>query len=67
MLKITLKAARVNAGLSQDDVIKKIHKSKPVLVAWENGKSDIGVQELHKLCKIYKIDPANILLPFELS
>ena len=67
MLKITLKAARVNAGLSQDDVVKKIHKSKPVLVAWENGKSDISVKDFHNLCSIYKIDPANILLPFELD
>ena len=37
-MKLTLKAARVNAGLTQEEVAKTIKKSKNTIVNYENGK-----------------------------
>ena len=37
-LKISLKAARANANLTQADVAKALRKSKQTVVNWENGK-----------------------------
>ena len=55
--KITLKAARVNAGLTQKELAEKIGKSETTIVKWENyqtGKK-ISIENLEKLCKILNI------------
>ena len=39
-LKITWAAARVNAGLTQDDVSKAMHVTKNTVVAWEKYKTE---------------------------
>ena len=44
MFQITLKAARVNAGLTQTDVAKAIGKSKSTVLKWEKGKCDIDIK-----------------------
>ena len=67
MLKISLKAARVNAGLSQDDVCKIVHKTNKTLVNWENGKTNIDYGNLETLCRLYKIDRKYIFLPYKLK
>lgn len=36
-LQISLAAARVNAGMTQDDVAKKMKVSKNTIVKWEKG------------------------------
>lgn len=35
--KISLAAARVNAGLTQDEVAKRMHVSKTTILNWEKG------------------------------
>lgn len=67
MLKISLKAARVNAGLSQDDVCKIVHKTNKTLVNWENGKTRIDEANLLMLCNLYGIDKKYIFLPYKLN
>ena len=67
MLKISLKAARVNAGLSQDDVCKIVHKTNKTLVNWENCKTKIDYGTLETLCRLYKIDRKYIFLPYKLN
>ena len=51
MPKITLKAARVNAELTQDEVAERIGKSKQTIVNWETGKAEIRYKDLLKLSK----------------
>lgn len=36
-VKITLAAARVNAGMTQEDVAKKLKVSKKTVINWEKG------------------------------
>ena len=62
-LQITLTAARVNAGLTLDEVAKKIHKSKNTIIAWEKGKTAIDVYNFNELCILYKVPKECIILP----
>jgi DNA-binding XRE family transcriptional regulator len=44
--KITLKAARVNADMTQDEATERIGKSKQTIVNWETGKTEIKYSDL---------------------
>lgn len=52
-MQITLKAARVNAGLSQAEAAKKIGVNTQTVARWECGKNDIPISKFRALCKIY--------------
>lgn len=55
-MKITLKAARVNAGLTIREVAEVISKNKNTIVSWELGKTKISQQDFEQLCELYNID-----------
>ena len=61
--KITLKAARVNAELTLDDVAERIGKSKQSIENWENGKTPIKYSDLLKLSEIYEMPVKYIRIP----
>lgn len=54
-IQITLAAARVNAGLTQEDVAKAMHVSKNTIVAWEKGKTQPSIEQARKLSLLYKM------------
>lgn len=60
--KISLKAARVNAGLMQSEVAEKLGKSKQTIGSWEKGKTQPKATELTALCCLYGIPTECILL-----
>lgn len=62
-MKITLKAARVNAGLTQLEVAKKLRKNKQTIVNWEMGRSLPDVANFTALCSLYGADGNEIFLP----
>lgn len=62
-LQISLAAARVNAGLTQDEVSKNMKVSKNTLVNWEKGLSEPTVTQGRRLSELYKIPLDNIFLP----
>ena len=62
MLKITLTAARVNAGYSLDQVAKKIKKNKGTIINWEKGRTSIPMRDFDELCRLYRISKDNIKL-----
>lgn len=53
MPKITLAAARVNAGLTQEDVAKALKVSNKTVSSWENGTSYPDAEQIEKLCELY--------------
>ena len=61
--KITLKAARVNAELTLDEVAERIGKSKQSIENWENGKTPIKYSDLLKLSEIYEMPVKYIRIP----
>ena len=62
-LQISLAAARVNAGMTQEDVAKELHISKQTVVNWEKGKVIPNFATLHTLSSLYRISMDNIFLP----
>lgn len=53
MPKITLKAARVNAGLTQKEAAKKIGISYQTLSDYEKDESKIKLSMIRKMCSVY--------------
>lgn len=64
MYRVTLTAARINAGFTLDEVAQRMHKSKGTIIAWEKGKSPISVQDFKELCNLYNAPMEHINLPF---
>ena len=52
--KITLKAARVNAKFTQEEVAKEMKVSLPTIARWENESGEVRMKHALKLCKLYK-------------
>ncbi len=52
-MKITLRAARVNKGLTQEDVAKELKKSKNTIVNYESGKSIPDIETGKALAALY--------------
>ena len=62
-LRISLAAARVNAGMTQADVAKEMRVTKNTVVAWEKGASEPKMSQARQLSDLYKIPLDNIFLP----
>lgn len=52
MKRLTLASARVNAGLTQEEMANKLEVSPPTYKAWENYKRRIPADKLRKFCEI---------------
>lgn len=52
-MKISLKAARVNAGLKQREAAEKLGISRDTLRKYELGKIPMRIDTAKKLCEIY--------------
>ncbi len=61
--KITMAAARVNAGLTQGELAQKMGVSRFTIINWETGKVRIKPPYLHLLCEICNIPEDYIFLP----
>ena len=67
MPKITLKAARVNAGLSQEEVAERLHVSRSTLRSWESGNTDPKISQFMMLCQLYGVSCDNIFFENKIS
>jgi DNA-binding XRE family transcriptional regulator len=61
--KISLAAARVNAGLTQNDVAQALKVGKQTVVSWEKGKSEPKMSQSRQLSELYKMPLDYIFLP----
>jgi len=61
--KISLAAARVNAGLTQDDVARVLKVGKQTIVSWKKGKSEPKMSQSRQLSELYKMPLDYIFLP----
>ena len=62
-LRISLAAARVNAGLTQEDVAKEMCISKQTVINWEKGRVIPNFATLNTLSSLYRISMDDIILP----
>lgn len=61
--KITLEAARVNAGFTQAELAEKMGVSRATVINWEAGKSDMKAAYLYMFCGLTGLTEDDILLP----
>ncbi len=59
--KISIKAARVNANLTQKEAALKLDVSKDTIGNWERGKSFPSVSKIPVIEEVYNIKYENII------
>lgn len=60
-VQISLKAARVNAGLTQKEAGKAMGVSSDVISNWERGITYPNVEQVKRIEKVYKISYDNLI------
>lgn len=60
-MKISLKAARINAGFSQKEAANLLKVSNKTLSNWENGDTFPSAKKIECLCKLYGVSYNNII------
>lgn len=63
MPKITLRAARVNAGFTQDELAEKLKVSRATVNAWECGRAELKPHHLYAFCYATGVSEDDIILP----
>ncbi len=63
MAKLTLKAIRINSGLTQDGLAEKLGVSRKMVADWETGKAEMRPAYLLAICYITGFDEDDIILP----
>ena len=60
---MTLRAARVNKGLSIKEVAAALKVNPSTVYSWEQGRNEPSAKAFVKLCKLYGQPCDNIFLP----
>lgn len=61
--KITMEAARVNVGLTQQAIADKMAVTRQTIAAWENGKITPKPAEFKMFCELCKAPVDIVILP----
>lgn len=61
-MQISLKAARVNADLTQVEAAKRIGIDKKTLINWEKSKTYPNFLQIQKVCDVYGVTIDDIFL-----
>lgn len=67
MVQMTLKAARVNAGLTQKEAANELKVSNKTLGKWENGDSIPNAKYIEPICNLYSVSYDNIIFLSKVS
>lgn len=54
-MQISLKAARINAGMQQAEAAEKLGVLRDTIGRWESGKTKPKADQLQKLCEVYGV------------
>ena len=60
--RISLRAARINAELTQKQAAKLMGRNKQTIVNWESGKTEISFGDVLRLCQVYDV-PVEYIRP----
>lgn len=64
MNKISIKAARVDAGLTQEELANKMGVHRLTISSWETNPSTMQIKDAELLCKILNIPISNIFFGY---
>lgn len=62
MYKVSLKAARVNSGMTQPEAARRLGVTTQTVLNWEAGNNKISAEMLLKLCALYECPAEHIRL-----
>lgn len=62
-MKITLKAARVNAGYTQKSASQRLGVNRLTLRNWEQGRTQPTISKFDEMCRLYNTSLDDIVLP----
>ena len=54
-MRISLKAARVNKGMTQKEVATALRTTKKTIGAWESGKTMPKLNKIEAICALYDV------------
>lgn len=54
-MQVTIKAARINSGMKQTDVAKKMNVTPVTISNWEIGKTIPNADQFIELSKLYNV------------
>ena len=60
-IRISLRAARVNAGMTMDEACEGLKISKTTLMNWENGRTLPDADKAIELSSLYRIPLENLI------
>lgn len=60
-VKLSLKAARVNAGLTQENAAEKLNVAVVTIRNWEKGKSYPDVPQIKNIENVYGVEYKDII------
>lgn len=60
-IKLTLTAARVNAGYTQKEAAHKLDLKQSTLAEWERDSTKLSYIEAHRLAELYGIENPDII------
>ena len=63
-IKISMAAARINAGLTQKQLARECGVSESTVISWENGKNHPHIKRLPLLEKAYGIPLDFVKIPY---
>ena len=65
MSQITLKQARLLAGLSRQEVSERTGRSTWTIKNWEDGTTYPSIKDFIILCNLYSVQVADIFIPIQ--
>lgn len=66
-MKVSMKALRTNAGLTQKQAGELLGVTKRTVHSWESNRTAPTVVQLMKMCEIYGCSPDDFFLPDKLA
>ena len=64
MEKMTMKALRINAGLTQREAAKAINVTTGTLCRWERGRTAPPIDKVIQLAALYRCTVDEFLMPY---
>lgn len=66
-MQMSIKAARINAKLTQKEVCDVLNIANSTLIRWEQEETFPTVPQLKKLCELYRCQMDDIFIPETLT
>lgn len=60
-IMLTLKAARINVNLTQDQAAKSLNVSNDIISNWERGRTLPNAEQIRKIVDLYKVPYENLI------